>query len=82
MNLPGLGRSDPVHYFKTAGVIQISVQQHFQVHPKNKDKPIKKSIDILFKNCNIIAVKTLSIGLISYFIYIFAAQTYPDKILW
>lgn len=39
VNLPGPGRSDPVHYRKTAAVIHVLLQQHFQVHQGRKDKP-------------------------------------------
>ena len=42
LDLLGLGCSDPVHYFETAGVIQVSVQQHFQVHLPGKGKLNKK----------------------------------------
>ena len=42
LKMPGLGCSDPVHYFKTAGVNSILFQQHFQVHQDGKDKPNRK----------------------------------------
>ena len=77
-----LGCSDTVHYFKTAGVIQVSVQQHFQVHLPGKDKKNKKSSPFLFNNYNIQAAKALSVSLISNLMYIFADEVYPGKIQW
>ena len=82
LNLLRLGCSNPVHYFKTAGVIQISGQQHFQVHLPGKDKLNKKSSHFLFNNCNIQPTKPLSVSLISNLMYIFANKTYPNKIQW
>jgi hypothetical protein len=43
---------------------------------------LKKATYILFKNCNIKAVKTLSVHLISDLMFIFAEKVYPDNIPW
>lgn len=57
----GLGCSYPVHYFKTAAVICIPVQQHFQVHQGGKDKFLKKQPDVMFVTAIPTATKTLPV---------------------
>ena len=61
LNLLGLGCSDPVRYFKTAGVNSILFQQHFQVHQDGKDKPNKKIKTYSSVNDNTRAAKALSV---------------------
>ena len=82
LDLLGLGCSDPVHYFETAGVIQVSVQQHFQVHLPGKGKLNKKRGRFMFNNYNIQAAKTLSVSPLSDLMHIFAERDYPGKIQW